>query len=34
MYNATYKVVFPKPSNFNLIKSLDLSSNLYKIQGK
>lgn len=34
MHNATYKVVFPKPSNFNLIKSLDLTSNLYEMQGR
>lgn len=31
--NATYKVVFPKP-NFNLIKSLDLTSNLFQRQGR
>lgn len=34
IYNATYKVVFPKPSNCNLIKSLDLASNLFQIQGR
>lgn len=34
MHNATYKVVFSKLSNFNLIKSLDLTSNLYEVQGK
>ena len=34
MHNDTHKRVFSKPSNFNLIKSLDLTSNLYETQGR